>query len=435
MIAIRGAVRVPRNDREAILRHTQRLLKGMRERNGFEPGQVVSAFFTMTPDLNADFPAYAARAMGWEGVPMLGAQETPVPGAPDRMVRVLLHVDGAGPARHLYLGEAASMRPDLAGEDAMAEAAGEVHAPGADPPAGPGSTEFGPVLIAGLGLIGGSLAFALRRSPRFGPVLGHDRSERALELARASGAVEAATPAPDAYLDRAAVVVLALPVPGILSWLERWGARLPRGAVVLDVGSVKEPIVRAMASLPEGVEAVGTHPMAGSERAGMGAARPDLFYDAPWAVVETARTGPRGRAVATAMVEAAGARPLFTDAEAHDEAVAVTSHLPYVLAGALARLAEEGAPATRALAGPGLRDMTRLAASSPELMAGVLAANWPRVRRSVEAYREELARLLDGLEAALGGAPGEERASGAEATLRLAGELERLPRSRARLAR
>ncbi len=403
MIAVRGAVRVPRNDRDAILRHTQRLLEAIRERNGFEPGRVVSAFFTMTPDLNADFPAYAARAMGWDGVPMLGAQETPVPGAPDRMVRVLLHVDAPGPPHHVYLGEAASMRPDLAADTRGPAEAAEADPRATEPGADPRATELGAVLVVGLGLIGGSLALALRRSSRFGPVLGADRDPRALELARASGAVDAADASPELYLDRASTLILALPVPAIVEWLQRWGPRLSRGTVVLDVGSVKAPVIRAMAALPEGVEAIGTHPMAGSEETGMGAARPDLFYDAAWALVETARTGARSRALAAAVVEAAGGRPLFTDAEMHDRAVAASSHLPYVLAGALTRSVTSGEAGVTALAGPGLRDMTRLAASPPDLMAGILAANWPRLQEALARYREELDGLMTELAEAASG--------------------------------
>lgn len=387
MIAIRGAVRVARNDRESIYHDTQRLLREIVERNGLERERMVSAFFTMTPDLTADFPAYAARSMGWTDVAMLGAQETPVPGALDRMVRVLLHADVPGPARHVYLGEAAAMRPDLAdegAEEARPRRAG---------------AEFGPVLVCGLGLIGGSLAMALARCGRFAEILGQDPDPRSLERARTVGAVSAAAPRPEELLDRAETVVLAMPVEGILAWLRERGPNLARGTVVLDVGSTKAAIATAMEGLPEGVEAIGTHPMAGSERSGIGAARPDLFYDATWALVETARTGARARAVATAIVEAAGARALFVDPVEHDRAVAVTSHLPYLAAGALARLVADDAQAAtlRALAGPGLRDTTRLAAAEPDVMAGILATNRRHLVAALEAYRETLDRLADEL--------------------------------------
>ncbi len=402
MIAIRGAVRVARNDREAIYHETQRLLREMVERNGLAPERLVSAFFTMTPDLTADFPAYAARSMGWTDVPMLGAQETPVPGAMDRMVRVLLHADVQGPAHHVYLGEAAAMRPDLAEPEASLPGAAR---PG-EAPTPATAAEFGPLLVCGLGLIGGSIAMALRRSGRFAEILGQDVDPRALERARAAGAVSDATARPEAFLDRVDTVLLAMPVEGILAWLRERGPNLRRGAVVLDVGSTKAAIVAAMDRLPEGVQAIGTHPMAGSELSGIGAARPDLFYDSAWALVETERTGPRARAVATAIAETSGARALFVEAEEHDRVVAVTSHLPYLLAGALALRADDDAheATLRSLAGPGLRDMTRLAASDPAVMAAILATNRERLEEAVRAYREELdrwvERLADPLEAA-----------------------------------
>lgn len=394
MIAIRGAIRVGRNDRDAIFRGTQRLLREIQERNGLGPEDVISVFFTMTPDLNADFPAYAAREMGWTDTAMLGAQETAVPGAMDRMVRVLVHAPGPGPARHVYLGDAAAMRPDLA-EEGDAEAQGP--APSREPP------RFGPLLVVGLGLVGGSAALALRRRGLFSEVLGHDVDAGALDRARRAGAVTETVDSPEEALGRAEVVLLAPPLQGLLDWLERWGPRLPRGTVVLDVGSTKRAVVRAMDALPEGVEAVGAHPMAGSEESGMGAARPDLFHGARWALVETGRTTPRARKVAETVVEAVGGVPFWTAPEHHDRATAATSHLPYVLSAALALhldgRAADGPVPVRQLLGPGAKDMIRLAGSDPTLMSGILSTNWRELREELRSFTgrlEELVEELDG---------------------------------------
>jgi chorismate mutase len=113
--AIRGAITAPSNSREAICDATQQLLREIAARNALEPGEVVSAFFTLTPDLDADFPARAARAMGWD-VPMLDMQEVPVPGSLPRCIRVLLHVNRDRDVRHAYLGDARALRPDLESE-------------------------------------------------------------------------------------------------------------------------------------------------------------------------------------------------------------------------------------------------------------------------------------------------------------------------------
>lgn len=112
MKAIRGAITVSENTREAICQATQHLLRELARRNNLAASEVVSAFFTLTPDLDADFPARSARSMGWD-VPMLDMKEVPVPGALPRCLRVLLHVDRHDAVRHAYLGEARSLRPDL----------------------------------------------------------------------------------------------------------------------------------------------------------------------------------------------------------------------------------------------------------------------------------------------------------------------------------
>jgi monofunctional chorismate mutase len=399
MIAIRGAIRVERNDRDVIFRGTRRLLREIRERNGLEEDDVVSAFFTMTPDLNADFPAYAARETGWTETAMLGAQETAVPGAMDRMIRVLVHADTDGRARHVYLGEAAAMRPDLAEEGDAREAVG---------PSPPGtSARFGRLLVVGLGLIGGSAALALRRRGLFEEVRGHDVSDEALRQAARAGAVDEVATSPGDAVDRADVVLLAVPVDAVLEWLSTWGDRLRRGSVVIDVGSTKRRVVRAMgAGLPEGVEAVGAHPMAGSEESGMGAARPDLFYGARWALVETDRTGDRAREVAEAIVEAVDGRTLWTGAAAHDRATAATSHLPWMVSAALALHLDDrsdGLP-VRELLGPGAKDMLRLAGSGTDVIADILATNWPEIRDEVDRFTRRLEALADRIAAAVGSA-------------------------------
>lgn len=113
---IRGAIDVEANTAEAIGDATQRLLSAMCAANGVAVASIISAFFTVTVDLNAAFPAAAARALGWTDVPLLDAQEIEVPGAMPRVIRVLLHVEsdlGRHQIEHVYLGGALSLRPDL----------------------------------------------------------------------------------------------------------------------------------------------------------------------------------------------------------------------------------------------------------------------------------------------------------------------------------
>ena len=115
--ALRGATTVDDNDAQAILGATEALLREIMERNELVPEDVVSCIFTLTEDLDAEFPAVAARAIGFGAVPLLCAREVPVPGALPRVIRVLMHYHAAAEhrARHVYLGEARALRLDLEG--------------------------------------------------------------------------------------------------------------------------------------------------------------------------------------------------------------------------------------------------------------------------------------------------------------------------------
>ena len=115
LFALRGAISVNRNDAQDILDATTELMKAIMERNTLTPENVVSCIFTATNDLNAEFPAVAARALGFEGVPLLCAREIPVPRALPRVIRVLIHyyAEDAHESQHVYLGEASALRADL----------------------------------------------------------------------------------------------------------------------------------------------------------------------------------------------------------------------------------------------------------------------------------------------------------------------------------
>lgn len=115
VVALRGANEVDENTAEAILSATDKLMREIVERNALKADDLVSCIFTLTPDLDAQFPAAAARAMGLSSVPLLCAREIPVPGALPKIIRVLIHAYMDRPAEHVYLGEAAKLRLDLTG--------------------------------------------------------------------------------------------------------------------------------------------------------------------------------------------------------------------------------------------------------------------------------------------------------------------------------
>jgi monofunctional chorismate mutase len=399
MKAIRGAICAKENTREAIYQATQRLLQAIVERNGLKPSQIVAAFFTMTPDLNADFPAYAARDMGWTEVSMLGAQESLVPGGLDRAIRVLLLADATGSPRHTYLGRAAAMRPDLTEPgDAAAWDAVERESP-SKPGGGAGR-----LLVVGLGLIGGSVAAAARRAGLYAEIRGYDRDRRTESMAADLGLIDGAGGDLDDEMAEADLVVLALPVGEIVSLLNSidGSSRFKPGCVVTDVGSTKEEIVAAMNTLPGGVRAVGGHPMAGGTRSGPAAAHADLFSDARWALVETESTDDDAMEKVERLVRAAGARPVILTAAEHDRLVAVTSGMPGLLAVALVRLAAAERAAVggdRLLVGPGFVGASRLAAGDPSMTAHMLASNAANLRNSIEETIEILRQLARDLDA------------------------------------
>jgi len=170
---------VPANTARDIQERTARLLTALVEANGLDPARIVSAVFTTTADLDADFPAHAARRLGWTDVPMLNAREIPVPGSMPRVVRVLLTVSGVAPGTRLrpaYLDGAAALRPDLSAAPSR------------------GAAAQGPVrrvAIVGLGQIGGSIALALGRGGGWTRA-GFDTDPAALAAARAAGAIDEA---------------------------------------------------------------------------------------------------------------------------------------------------------------------------------------------------------------------------------------------------
>jgi chorismate mutase len=112
--AIRGAATVRSNTADDIKTTTEEMLRELMAANNLAPEHIISALFTLTHDLNAAFPAAAARAIGWSDVPMMCAQEIPVPGALAQVVRVMIHADVAVPVQHVYQGEAVALRPDWA---------------------------------------------------------------------------------------------------------------------------------------------------------------------------------------------------------------------------------------------------------------------------------------------------------------------------------
>lgn len=246
------------------------------------------------------------------------------------------------------------------------------------------------VAIIGLGLMGGSLALALRG--RCAHLLGVDCDPAIVALALERQVVEAASTDPAALLPQADLVVIAVPVRASIAILHRLPELHPGNALVIDLGSTKSRVVQAMAALPGRFDPLGGHPMCGKETGTLANAEAGLYRQAPFALVPLPRTTQRARQVAMELTALLGAHPLWLKAEEHDQWVAFTSHLPHLLATALV-LSTPSACAP--LAGPGFRSSSRLAAGSAEMRVDIYATNGPAVLEALACYREQLDTLED----------------------------------------
>jgi prephenate dehydrogenase len=277
-----------------------------------------------------------------------------------------------------------------------------------DQQAGGSDVLFERVTVIGIGLIGGSFALAGREAGVLGEVVGVARSERTLLEAVHVGAADRTTPDAVEAVRDADLVYIATPVTTIASILGRIAPALTAGCVVTDAGSTKRAIMEAAEDLPDDVTFVGGHPMAGSEQAGVWEARPALFHGRTYLLTPTEGSDD-ALSVLRELVFAIGARPVVVDPEQHDRLVARTSHLPHVVAAALAGALGETCTA-RDFIGNGLRDTTRIAGGPVDVWQEILMENADEVLAALddfigeaERYREaladrdeeQIARLLD----------------------------------------
>jgi prephenate dehydrogenase len=270
------------------------------------------------------------------------------------------------------------------------------------------------VTVAGVGLIGGSLARAVRDAGLANEVVGFGRSEANLRIARERGLVDRTTSDPAVAVAGADVVVLAVPAGSCAAVAEAFRPHARPGTILTDVASVKVAVVAALeARWTSTGPVVGAHPIAGSEASGAEAARADLFRGRRCIVTPTPTTDPAALALVTSLWAAVGATVEDMTPAIHDEILARVSHLPHVVAyalvGAVGDMAIDG---RRVLdyAGSGFRDSTRIAASPAVVWRDILLANVGPLRAALAELRvelDEVERLFAagdaaGLEAALG---------------------------------
>jgi prephenate dehydrogenase len=275
----------------------------------------------------------------------------------------------------------------------------------------------GTVRIVGAGLLGSSIGHAL--TARGVDVILDDASPAQLRLAVDYGAGR-----PARADDAPSLVVVAVPPDVTADVIERELAQHP-GVVVTDVASVKLQPLRELQE--RGVDLthyIGSHPLAGRERGGAISARADLFVGRPWVVCRDGGTPAEDLALVEALALELGAVPVEMTPEEHDRSVALVSHVPQLVASLLAGRFVDAPGAALGLAGQGVRDTTRIAASAPELWVQILGANAAPVVDVLDALAADLAAVADALRAP--DAPGARRA--VADTIRRGNEgVERLP--------
>jgi len=244
------------------------------------------------------------------------------------------------------------------------------------------------VVILGLGLMGGSLAMALRGRCRALDAV--DPDPEVLEITRRQKVVDRFSPEPSDLLPEADLVILAAPVRAILGLIRELPALHPGSPVVIDLGSTKTQICQALESLPARFDPIGGHPMCGKETGTLANADPSIYQGAPFAFTSLPRTSPRARSLAGQLTYALGSNPIWLDPETHDRWTASTSHLPYLLSAILANATpHEAAP----LIGSGFRSTSRLAATPVTMMMDVLATNQKNILAAMDNFQGELEQV------------------------------------------
>ncbi|MBI4683950.1 MAG: prephenate dehydrogenase/arogenate dehydrogenase family protein [Nitrospirae bacterium] len=253
---------------------------------------------------------------------------------------------------------------------------------------------FNKVTILGVGLIGASLALALKKKKLCGHITGYGRTEDNLRKAKKKKIIDSLELDLIKACADSDLIVFSSPVGSFINTAKKIKGSLKKGAIVTDVGSVKGTIVREMEALmPEGVSFVGGHPIAGSEKAGIDKAKANLFSGARCILTPTERTDKISLRMITGLWRKISASVTIMSPEEHDRVYAAVSHLPHIIAYALVNTITDINSAYLKFAGQGFKDTTRIAASSPELWRDICITNRENILWLLNRFKENLDEL------------------------------------------
>ena len=254
--------------------------------------------------------------------------------------------------------------------------------------------------VIGLGLIGGSLALALKKYTD-AKVVGYDQCDQTMELAAGQGAIDVRAADMAEAVAGADIIFFALAPSMIGEAVKQTASQFKIGAIVTDVASAKGVLLREVLELlPAGVSYIAGHPMAGSERNGFTAAHAELFRDRPYILMDNSSAAENGLSQLAELVSKLGAKPVIMESSLHDPAVASISHVPHITAAALTVLAGQGTqgPLNLMLAAGGFRDMTRVASANPAMWADICLTNRLAIDETISQLQnilEDVRTLLD----------------------------------------
>ncbi|MGF1581002.1 MAG: prephenate dehydrogenase [Gemmataceae bacterium] len=252
------------------------------------------------------------------------------------------------------------------------------------------------LLLVGIGLLGGSVGMAVRRRGVARRVIGVDRKWAVLNTAKQLGVIDEGTTNLEEAIANTKFVVFCTPVDTIVDLGRSVAEHCSPGTTLTDVGSTKRKIMAELAGVfPDGVDFVGSHPLAGSEKKGVEHSNPELFQDRLTIVVPDETAPVETIEQVSGFWKAIGSRIRVMAADDHDEALALTSHLPHLVASALAGILPSE---YYELAAGGFRDTTRIAASSPTIWKGIFQHNRDTVLAGIACLEKRIGQFREALE-------------------------------------
>jgi cyclohexadieny/prephenate dehydrogenase len=257
---------------------------------------------------------------------------------------------------------------------------------------------FERIALVGIGLINSSLAHVLRRDTLAGEIVACARTQASLDTATRLGLCDSATLDPAVAVKGADLVVLGTPLSAYAGIAQAIAGALKPGAIVTDVGSVKQAVIRDIKPhIPAGVHFVAGHPVAGTEHSGPASGFAELFHDRWCILTPLPDTDPGALARVSALWQAAGMKVLMMDAEHHDLVLAITSHLPHLIAYTIVGTATDLEDTLKSevikFSAGGFRDFTRIAASDPVMWRDVFLNNREAVLEMLQRFSEDLTAL------------------------------------------